>query len=76
MPTPNTAYFTASADDTTSQVILNNDWFTVKNITAVNSTNIHYTWIAFSDSNCSSNSSFCVWYYIWDWDTTQNINQI
>ena len=73
MPTPNTTYFSAIFDNATSQVVLDSDWFTIKTLAAVNSANVRYTWIAFGNSSCSSNSKFCVGYYIGDGTPSQKI---
>jgi len=73
MPNPNTAYYSATADNINSQIVLENDWFMVKTLAAVNSPNIHYTWTAFWNSNCVSGGNFCVGYYIGDGTAAQKI---
>lgn len=63
MATANTAYFSATADDTANNLVLNSDGFSVGTIANVNTVNILYRWMAFSGSDCSSTGYFCVGTY-------------
>jgi len=73
MPTPNTAYFHAVYDSSTSQLLLHQDWFTVQSLAALNQANVYYTWIAFGPTSCSAEGNYCVGYYIGDGTPTQEI---
>jgi len=66
MPTPNTAFFTAVADDATSQIVLQADGFSVGTNAAVNAVNVRYTYMAFTGSDCTSGGEFCVGIYVGD----------
>uniref|UniRef100_A0A7C4M0M1 Uncharacterized protein n=1 Tax=candidate division CPR3 bacterium TaxID=2268181 RepID=A0A7C4M0M1_UNCC3 len=74
MPSPNSAFFSATADNAASQITLDSNGFTVGNLAAVNSANVRYTYLAVSGSNCSSTGDFCVGYYIGDGLASKKIN--
>jgi hypothetical protein len=73
MPSNTTAFFTATADNTSGMITLNTDGFTVGNASAVNSSGVIYKWIAFGGSDCSSNGTFCVGVYTGNGAATRNI---
>lgn len=74
MPSPNLAFFTATADDITSQLALDSDGFTLGTAVSVNSANVRYTYTAFSNSDCSAGSDFCVGFYVGDGSATKTIS--
>lgn len=63
MPSANLAFTSNTADDTSSQLTLDSDGFTVGTLTNVNAANVHYMWTAFVGSDCSSSGNFCVGIY-------------
>ncbi|HXS15023.1 MAG TPA: hypothetical protein VN711_02755, partial [Candidatus Saccharimonadales bacterium] len=74
MPAPNTAYFIATADNTSGQVNLESDGFTVSS--TMSSANVRYTWIAFTGADCSSTGIFCIGAYTGNGNTTQSITSV
>jgi len=73
MPITNVSYFSSISDDIGSNIVLDQDSFSIKNFSTVNWLNTLYSWVAFWNSSCSSTWSFCVGYYIWDWKSSQQI---
>lgn len=63
MAAANTAYYSATADNTANNLVLNADGFTVGTLANVNSINVLYRWIAFNGSDCTSSGYFCVGTY-------------
>lgn len=63
MPANTTAYFGATANDTTTLITLQSDGFSVSSSAIVNTTNVRYTWTAFSGSDCTASGTFCVGTY-------------
>jgi len=64
MPAANFTYFNASAaDNTTSQLTLNDDGFVLGNFANLNTANTHYIWTAIGGSDCTSTGTFCVGTY-------------
>jgi hypothetical protein len=74
MPSSNSAYFTATANNTGSVIEFNSDGFTVSASNQVNTANVVWKWIAFAGSDCSSNGTFCVGTYTGNGASTQTIN--
>lgn len=79
MPTNATAYFTATQDNEATDIVFHSDGFTVGvddellieengfsvvQPIGVNITNIRYTYIAFTGSDCSATGNFCVGSYV------------
>ncbi len=62
MPNGSTSYFMATADSTAGLVTLKSDGFMVSS--TATSTNIRYTWVAYSGSDCTSTGIFCTNTYI------------
>ena len=58
-----TAYFSATADDTATNISYRTDGFTVGTLANVNSVNVLYRWIAFSGSDCTATGYLCVGTY-------------
>jgi len=73
MPSSNTAYFAATANDTASNITFTSDGFTLGTLAAVNSANVRYIWIAFAGSDCTSNGTFCVGTYTGDGTSPKTI---
>jgi len=63
MPANATAFTSATADNTASNVQLVTDGFTVGTLANVNTTNVLYYWTAFTGSDCSATGNFCVGSY-------------
>lgn len=63
MPSSTTAFLSATADNTASQITLTPDGFSVGTIAQVNSLNVRYTYIAITGSDCTSAGTFCVGQY-------------
>ncbi len=63
MASTNMALIGPAADNTTSQITIDSDGFTVGNIAYVNRINDRYNWVAFGGSDCSSSGTFCVGQY-------------
>lgn len=57
------SFIGATADNTATQLSLDNDGFSLGNNASVNSTNVRYVWTAFSGSDCTSSGTFCVGQY-------------
>lgn len=57
------AFTGATANNTSSQLGLDSDGFTLGTNASVNNTNSRYVWTAFSGSDCTSNGTFCVGQY-------------
>lgn len=74
MPSANTAFFSATADNTGSNFTLNSDGFTVGTLANLNNLNIRYTWSAFAGSDCTASGTFCVGTYTGNGAATRNIN--
>jgi hypothetical protein len=73
MPSSNSAYFTATANNTGSVIQFDSDGFTVSASTEVNTAGAVWKWIAFAGSDCSSNGTFCVGTYTGNGAATQTI---
>lgn len=58
-----TAYFSATADNTATNISFTTDGFTVGTLANVNSANVLYRWIAFNGSDCTSTGYLCVGTY-------------
>lgn len=63
MPANNTAYFSATANATSSIITLDSDGFSVSSNANANSANVRYTWVAFAGSDCTSSGTVCVGTY-------------
>lgn len=63
MPANTTEYFSATADDTATNISFTTDGFTVGTLANVNTVNILYRWIAFNGSDCTSTGYLCVGTY-------------
>lgn len=74
MATNSTAYFSATADDTSSNLTLSPDGFTVGTLTNLNSANVLYRWVAFTGSDCTSTGYFCVGSYTGTSATSLTVN--
>lgn len=58
-----TAYTSATADDTGTNISFTTDGFTLGTLANVNSANTLYNWVAFGGSDCSATGNFCVGTY-------------
>lgn len=74
MPAANTAFFSATADNTSSQLSLDSDGFTVGTLANVNTATVRYQWVAFAGSDCTSSGTFCVGQYTGNGAATQTVN--
>jgi hypothetical protein len=63
MPANNSAFFSATANNTGSLITLNADGFSVATNANVTNANVRYNWIAFAGSDCTSSGTFCVGTY-------------
>jgi hypothetical protein len=63
----------ATADNTESEVIFDDDGFTISPSAEVNSANVNYTFVAFAGSDCTAAGSMCVGVYTGDNNSTQSI---
>jgi hypothetical protein len=64
MPTTNTAHFSAAANDTGSNLVLNSNGFTVgTGLAIINNVNVLTRWVAYGGSDCTSTGNFCVGTY-------------
>jgi hypothetical protein len=63
MPASNTAFFSATANNTGTLVTLSSDGFSVGTGANVNNANIRYTWVAFAGSDCTATGTVCVGTY-------------
>lgn len=63
MATTNTAFLSATANDTGTMVSLGSDGFTVNNNANVNTANVRYSWVAFAGSDCTSSGTVCIGTY-------------
>lgn len=73
MAAANTAYMSATADNTASQLTLNSDGFTIGTLANLNSVNVLYTWTAFTGSDCSASGNYCVGVYTGDGAASKTI---
>ena len=73
MSSANTAYYSATADNTASSITLTSDGFTIGTIANVNSANVLYRWAAFDGSDCTSTGYFCVGTYSGSGATSRTI---
>lgn len=71
-----TAYFPVTANDTTTQITINANGFTVGSGVNVNTVNILWKWVAFGGSDCSANGSFCVGSYTGNGGASQAIASV
>lgn len=60
MPVDESAFFSATANDTNSSIAFISGGFTVGTLANVNNVNVLYRWVAFQGSDCTSNGYFCV----------------
>ncbi len=58
-----TAFTSAAADNTATNVQLNSDGFTLGTFANVNAANVLYFWTAFTGSDCSAAGNYCVGSY-------------
>jgi len=58
-----TAYFSATADDTATNITYTTDGFTIGTLANVNTVNVLYRWIAFNGSDCTATGYMCVGTY-------------
>ncbi len=65
MPANATAYFSATANNTGTNITLNSDGFTLGTLANVNSANVLYRWIAFRGSDCTSTGLLLCWNIYW-----------
>jgi hypothetical protein len=63
MAATNTAYLSATANDTASMITLDSDGFTLSNSAQVNTANVRYIWTAFAGSDCSASGTICIGAY-------------
>lgn len=63
MPANNTAFFSATANNTGSLISLDSDGFSVAANANTNNANVRYAWTAFAGSDCTSNGTICVGSY-------------
>lgn len=63
MAAANTAFFSATADNTATAISFTADGFTVGALANVNNANVLYRWEAFNGSDCSATGYFCVGTY-------------
>jgi hypothetical protein len=63
MPANATAFMSATANNTASNITFNADGFTLGTLANVNMANVIYTWTAFYGSDCSASGNFCVGTY-------------
>lgn len=74
MPSNVSAYLgVATADNTESQITLDDDGFTVSPALEVNTINVRYIYIAFAGSDCTADGTMCVGSYTGDGVTTKSI---
>lgn len=71
MPTNTASVFSAAAVDTSGQLLLSSDGFTIGAIG--NTVNVYYSWIAFGGSDCSASGNFCVGTYSGDNNSNRTI---
>jgi hypothetical protein len=64
-----TAFMSATADNTATQITFTSTGFSVGTIAQVNSVNVRYSYIAFAGSDCTVTGTFCVGQY-----TGNNVN--
>jgi hypothetical protein len=58
-----TAFTSATADNTGTNITFTSDGFTVGTLANVNTANVLYYWTAFTGSDCSATGNFCVGSY-------------
>lgn len=63
MPATVTAFTSALADNTASNIQFTSDGFTLGTLANVNSANVLYYWTAFTGSDCSASGNYCVGVY-------------
>jgi hypothetical protein len=73
MPANTTAFTSATVDNTTTQITLDSDGFTLGTLANVNSVNVIYNWIAVGGSDCSATGNFCVGTYTGNGVSPRNI---
>jgi hypothetical protein len=73
MPAANTAFLSGAADNTSTQLTLTADGFTLGTLAQLNSANVLYTWTAFTGSDCSATGNFCVGTYNGSGSATRTI---
>lgn len=76
MPGNTTAYTSATANDTGTNITLDSDGFTLGTLANVNSANVLYYWVAFTGSDCSSSGNFCVGSYTGNGTSPRNITTV
>lgn len=73
MTADKTAYFNGTASDTSTQITLDSDGFTLSSSSNVNYPGVRWNWIAFGGSDSSSSGTFCVGSYTGNGAATQSI---
>ncbi len=63
MPANATAFTSATADNTATNIQFTSNGFTLGTLANVNSANVLYYWIAFTGSDCSATGNYCVGTY-------------
>lgn len=63
MPANATAFSSATADNTATNITFTSDGFTLGTLANVNTANVLYTWTAFAGSDCTASGTFCVGTY-------------
>ncbi len=63
MPANATAFFSATADNTATNITITSDGFTVGTLANVNTANVLYRWTAIGGSDCTGTGYFCVGTY-------------
>lgn len=63
MPANTTSYFSATADDTGTNIAFTTDGFTIGGLAVLNTNNVLYRWMAFSGSDCTATGYLCVGTY-------------
>jgi len=73
MPANTTAFTSATANDTGTNITLDSDGFTLGTLVNVNSANVVYYWTAVGGSDCSATGNFCVGTYTGNGVSPRNI---
>jgi hypothetical protein len=74
MPASNTAYMSATANNTATQLSFTADGFTLGTLANLNSVNTIYYWTAFTGSDCSASGNYCVGAYTGNGVATRTID--
>ncbi len=76
MPGNTTAFTSATANDTGTNITLDADGFTLGTLVNVNSANVLYYWVAFTGSDCSATGNYCVGTYTGNGVSPRNITTV